>query len=199
MRRSLCAICRHPVRIPPLFFVAAVSWPILFASAWAQDLEQEFNRQQFSEWAGIIFMCVPDDDSDAMQKQLCASASAEARLLAASAKIPFQDLSGEPWGRVSFKVKQTRSIILETTIRAARGTPSAIYMRLEATSFYSNAVEQGGREGTLDVKPRAGDLVLWDKDVIGAGGSETELVQGMSNAFATNIKEFFGLFIESRN
>ena len=72
-------------------------------------------------------------------------------------------------------------------------------MRPEATTFYWNAVGKGSAEGTLDAKPRAGDLVLWSRDVIGAGDPESELAQNMSNAFETLLKEFFALFIESRN
>jgi hypothetical protein len=71
-------------------------------------------------------------------------------------------------------------------------------MRLEASSFYSQAIDVKAAPDEPESKPRAGTLVLWDRTVIGAGSSESELERGMSDAFETTLKEFFSLYLESR-
>ena len=115
------------MRASSIWLLLGVALPILSASAWAQTEEKEFYRQQFSDWAGIAFRCQPDEENNTTQKQLCANAAAEARLLAANAKIPFQDLSAESAFQAAVEVNlNSRSLLLETTIRATKGAPRAV-------------------------------------------------------------------------
>ena len=182
-------------------WVSMLTFLLLLPSiAFAQTDEQEHWRKQFKESGGIVFRCDPDRKDDAALQRICADASAEARLLAATGKIPFQNATGKDAFETAFEVASKGSLLLEASIRSTKGSPAAIYILLAATPYYSNAIEQGAKEGSLDAIPRSGDLVIWERDVIGASTSSTdELVLGMSNALSTNLKDFFATYIESRN
>ena len=166
----------------------------------AQTDEQKFYRQQFAGWGGIVFRCIPDTANDAAQKQICANAAAEARLLAATGKILFRDVGDKGYYDVTTASDElTGALSLETTVRATQGSNRAIAVSLAATSFYADAVEKGAPADRPEGQPRGGTLELWQRTAIGAGGTESEIAQGMSNAVSTMLKDFFGMFIESRN
>jgi hypothetical protein len=100
---------------------AVAVWMLVSTSASAQTDEQKFYRQQFSDWGGIVFRCLPDKAEDATQKQLCASAGAEARLLAATAKIPFEDAGDSDYFAVSMSISRlNHALVLETRIVATK-------------------------------------------------------------------------------
>ena len=91
------------------------------------------------------------------------------------------------------------ALVLETTLRATQGGNRAIAVSLAATSFYADAIEKSAPADRPEGQPRGGTLELWQRTAIGVGGSESELAEGMSNAVSNMLKDFFGLFIESRN
>ncbi|MBZ9654656.1 hypothetical protein [Phyllobacterium lublinensis] len=172
--------------------------------SFAQTLteEQKFYREQFAGWGGIVFRCLPDNPEDYLQKRLCSDAAVKARFLAAAAKVPFRDVGSEDYFSVTMAaIKLNNALVLEATIRATQvGNPRGVLMRLDAGSFYSDAIEKSAKAGTPESVPRSGTLSLWDKSVIGAstmGGNDLQV--GMSNAFATVLEEFFAIFVESRN
>jgi hypothetical protein len=180
--------------------IALLLYPLILFAQTDEELERELNRKKFAGWEAIVFRCLPDNDGDDLQKQLCAAAAADARFLAASGKIPFRDLGDKNSLQVYLATRDlNNALIVETTMRATQGQPRAVYMRLRASEYYLNAVEKGAVEGSSDSKPRPGDLILWERSIIGAGGPEHEIRQVLSNAFSTVLKDFFGVFVESRN
>jgi hypothetical protein len=164
------------------------------------EAERAFLKRQFTGWGGIVFRCLPDNLNDTLQKKICEATAAEARFLAATAKVPFKDLAGADFLEVSIAVADLDgALILEAAVRGTQGSPRAVYVRLRAYSYYANAVETNVEMDSPENDPRSGDLVLWERDVIGSGGTEHELELGVVNAFSTLLKEFFGVFLESRN
>jgi len=130
---------------------------------------------------------------------LCERASEDARFLAAAAKIPFKSVGTKGYFEVALAQSQLgHALVLDTTISATRGEARAVHMRLEATSFYSKAIDVDASPGAPESKPRGGDLVLWNRTVIGAGGPDSELERGISDGFETLLKDFFSLYLESR-
>jgi hypothetical protein len=172
------------------------------AGAVAQSVEESkaFYRQQFADWNGIVFRCLPDNKTDKLQTRLCERALQDARFLAAAAKIPFESVgTGADYASVAFaQLELGHALVLDATIAATQGEPRAVHMSLEATSFYSKATDLGASPDDPESKPRGGTLVLWNRMLLSAGGSDSELERAVSNGFETLLKDFFSLYLESR-
>ena len=169
----------------------------------AADSEKQFYREQFSGWAGIVFRCLPDSPKDKLQSGLCDAARSEARFLAAASKTPFRDTGANSYYTVARAQSELHyGLVLETIITATQGSPRAVYMVLRATSFYSHAIDATAAEGNPEHKPRGGTLVLWERGIIGAGQSvaaDNSLRGDMAAGFATLLKDFFSLYLESQS
>ena len=173
----------------------------LFSPASSQPPpEVDFYRQQFADWGGIVFRCLTDDEPDQLQTALCHAATQEARFLAATSDVPFRSTGAKSYFNVAYAASQLgHGLVLEATIRTTKGAFRAVSMRLEAGSFYSEAIEANARPGTPEASPRGGTLVLWERDLVASGSDNSELQGAVLNGFATILKEFFSLFLESRS
>jgi hypothetical protein len=172
----------------------------LAAFGQSSDELTAFNKKQFAGWGGIVFRCLPSNEPDQIELDLCSAAAADARFLAATAKIPFEDVGNKDFFEVSIAAGELNgALILEARIQSTQGHSPAIYMVLRAGDFYSNAVELGATEGSNEGQPRSGDLVLWERNVLASGGTQMELKRGVSDSFQVILTEFFGVFVESRN
>mgnify|MGYP003653127839 CR=1 FL=1 len=161
---------------------------------------REHNKVQFADWSGIAFQCLIDAEDDDFQKLLCETARTDAKFLAATAKIPFRDLGNDDHFQVSLAKRELNGdLLLEARIKSTAGAPRAVHMGLRALSHYSDAVEVGATGDDPQSKPRSGELILWQKNLIGTSGSDENLGQALSNAFSNVLKDFFGTFVESRN
>ena len=137
---------------------------LVATSGGAQTDEQKFYREQFAGWGGIVFRCIPDVANDATQKQICANAATEARLLAATGKIPFRDVGDKGYFDVSMASDELNgALVLETTLRATQGGNRAIAVSLAATSFYADAIEKSAPADRPEGQPRGGTLELWQR------------------------------------
>jgi hypothetical protein len=171
-------------------------------AAFGQSSEEltAFYKEQFAGWGGIVFRCLPDNETDQVQFAMCSAAAADARFLAATAKIPFEDLGNRDFFQVVIAARKLNSaLIIESRIRSTQGQLRSVYMGLRAGDQFLNAVEKGAEQGSNEDLPRAGDLVLWERDVIASGGPENELRRSVSESFRVILTEFFGVFVESRN
>jgi hypothetical protein len=54
-----------------------------------------------------------------------------------------------------------------------------------------------GRNGP-SAKPKAGDLVLWDREFIASGDKNSDLQQAIISNTQTLLTEFFALFVEHK-
>lgn len=192
-------------RVHNLFILLISAFMLLSQTALGQKPsagsaeERSFNRQQFSGWGGIVFRCLPNNLSDSLEKRICKSASSDARFLAESAKIPFQDTGSEDYSAVLIASNAlSHALVLETSVLSTKLYPKGVHVAVRAGSFYSGAIELGAIPGTPESTGRDGDLILWERSAIGTG-DENGLAQSMPGYVSTVLKEFFALFLKSRS
>lgn len=162
------------------------------------DEERAFYREQFAGWGGIVFRCVLDK-SNKMENRLCEAASEDARFLAAAAKMPFKSVGAADYYHVARAQNELSHALVLTAYIHSLPEPLCAHILLEASSFYSAAVDRSAADDSPAAKPRAGTLKLWSGSVIGGGGSGSELEAGLGRAMETRLKQFMSLYAESRH
>lgn len=162
------------------------------------DEERAFNREQFADWGGIVFRCVLSNEANKLENALCDRASEDARFLAATAKIPFKSVGTDGYFQVVIAQRELNHALVLTVHIHSLLEPVSAHILLEASSFYSAAVDLSKADGTPESKPRGGTLSLWTASVIGAGGTSSELEQGLAHGLETRLKAFMSIYAESR-
>lgn len=165
------------------------------------DFYEKFNRQNFSGWKGIVFVCAYDRE-DRVLAEICLRGTSEIELLAVAAKVSLKVAEPNNLEQASFMAALNKFVTLEYELMATKTInsydPKAVHGRLVFEVFYSNAVESQASSESLDRFPRSGDLELWSRPII-ASGATSELVGPFAEAAESLFKKAIAHFLRYRN
>jgi hypothetical protein len=178
--------------------VGLIAVTVTGANAQQSAEEKEFLKQQFRGWSGVLLRCALNETHKEIADAICQSASAEFEYLAENSGIPHAVSVNENSFKMYVAARELGTPIileLETLATTGSSSPTAIHVRLQARSFYSNAIDQNAPANSPEASPRPGDLVLWQHPVIGAGYGEQEVVRAIGPYVNENMKRFFTAFL----
>src|SRR5690242_7817881 len=135
---------------------------LFFDPVRAQETRQEYYKNQFQGWDGIMFTCVQSHNLEWLGR-ICADATQHARFLAAAGKIRFAVCSNcTTFERVvqahngGLEHALTLELRLLSTDRMTFGGSAT----LMAYEVYVDAVGQAAAAGSPEASPKAGSLVF---------------------------------------
>lgn len=147
------------------WFIATIFLTTFVLSQFANAItEQELNKLTFAGWDGIRFSCSPTTGV-AWTQDLCRMASEDARFLAKLAKIPIYvcdaDCDAMDWE--NYKNQMKYELTLTVTVLSTKGLPAGGTVSVQATNYYTRAVEHNKPRETEDpaTVPKPGELELW--------------------------------------
>ncbi len=190
-----------------VYFLAAVPVATAEQQLTAEERQQveqyqhEKNKKNFIGWKGILFYCSIENQSNRALNEICERSYTNVDFLAASAKINL--VKAKSASDLGFRAIVDDYLVLEVVLTATTaGRPSAIHANLRAYKSYSKAVDTSflatEKKGT-QAEPRSGDLIMWERSVIGASsGATQELVPAVSDGIEQHIKQFFADFLNAK-
>ena len=196
----------------PVAFAAAILFAVSLEPIAQQDISAEGRReleafaaekrkQNFADWKGIAFYCEVEDPSSVSASRVCENTYTNTEFLAATANVPLVKI----WDGYELGIRSLvgEFLILQVKILATKqGSPTAINISIQAYASYSQATEDSHlarKRNDPRRNSRSGDLILWERKIIGASGGEGgDLVQPMSQGVEQLLKQFFADFINAR-
>lgn len=163
--------------------------------------EEESNRKNFRGWQGIALYCPVERQTNLELKAICEKTLKNASFLAASAKINLLKIKDA--SMLGFLSRIGHYLILEVDLTAtSEGPPAAVHAAIKAYSGYSSAIEKSSvseDKNNPRENPHSGDLIFWEKEVIGASsGTIQDLVFGMSEEIEQILKQFFTAYLKAQ-
>jgi len=172
------------------------------------DIEDSYNKEyyskKFSGWKGIIFICIYNKD-DKVLERICQRATSDIDLLAAATKVNIKFAKSNDFAATLYSISNgqyksyeqyvTLEYSLIATSPSSQNEAKAIHGRLTFTKYYSNAVENNSKSGSLRNIPRPGDLELWSKELIGSG-LPSDIITPFSDGAETHIKKALAMFLK---
>lgn len=177
-----------------------VAVPTLAIGESREEFYEKHYSKNMSGWRGIVFIC-SYDSSDKVLEQICRRAETDIELLAASSNVLMKIADANNFVNASFIASLENYVTLEYELMATQSPGSydskAVHARLTFKTYLSNAVEKDSKPNSIDSPPRAGDLELWSRSVIGSG-VPSEIVDPFSNGAETHLKKALTLFLKYR-
>jgi len=168
------------------------------SDAEAREYLKEVEKQNFSGWAGITFIC-DYDESDRILAEMCRRGTSEFRFLVSTADLDYNIIDPKNFRSLVIKSTIRNHVVLTYELSATKtnseSTIKAIYGRLAFVARYSNAIEAESVAQSMGTISRAGDLELWYRTAIGSGIGENIGV-ALSEAFESHFKDAISHFLE---
>jgi hypothetical protein len=198
------AIALSSIAAFAVWFSIAINAP----AAIAESEQANFWKRNFNGWIGIGFSCRINPD-ESWTRQVCDAARQHARFLAATAKITYVDHGDGSPDAIMESARGgnnlTNALHLNVKVLATDSQFRGVYVRTWASDYYLGAVDTGWRETNMTAdrdgpsgKPKAGDLVLWDREFIASGDKSSDLQQAIITNMQTFLTEFSALFAEHK-
>ncbi len=177
-----------------------IALPTLAIGEKPEEFYEKLNSKNMSGWKGIVFIC-SYDSSDKLLEQICSRAEKDIKLLAESNNVPLKIADANKFSRASLIATANNFVTLEYELMATQSRGKyhsrAVHARLSFETFFSNAVEKNSRPKLITNSPRAGDLELWSRSVIGTG-TPNGIVDPLGNGAETHLKKALTLFLKHR-
>lgn len=160
------------------------------------------NQRNFREWRGIVLYCNHAGDHVDLAAELCPAMFAKKRLLAASTGLVIDTTSSAFSSSFVANLGLNAFLVLELTFRTTAGSvPIGVGVALRAwVAAQANSNERTFGDGvTVDSVTRDGDLILWDRDLVGVlDGERSGWLGTLLPIIDEQLSLFMTEFLEAR-
>lgn len=169
---------------------------------WFKEHTDRKNRKNLSGWKGVVFICSKEEVPEKNIDDVCRKANEDAAFLAAASRVRiFLAKNYEEFFR-HVRINNFLPLTADFTFTKT-GSPSAVYVHLKSSVSYDEAIEYKEARKVSDnqsYSPRAGDLIIWERSLIGASsGTSDALVTPISQGVEQMLKVFFTDYLNANN
>lgn len=175
--------------------------PTLVIGQTKEQFLEKLYSQKLSGFKGIVFVC-SYDSSDKDLERICQRAVTDIELLGANNKVNIKIAEANNFFQSMSIANVDDFVTLEYEISATQNNDQsdtkAVHAHLSLETYYSQAIEMGASNKSINGVPRSGDLELWSRYVIGSGTS-ADIVEPFSDSAETLLKQALTLFMKYAN
>lgn len=183
--------------IKSLTLILALMPTLVTGQTREQFLEKSYS-QKLSGFKGIVFICSYDANDKTLER-ICQRAVTDIMLHGASNKVNIKLAEANNFVESMSIANDDDFVTLEYEITATQNNEQfdtiAVHAHLSLEIYYSQAIEKGASNKSINGIPRSGDLELWSRSVIGSG-NPSDIVEPFSDNTEMLLKQALTLFIK---